>query len=80
MNVAAPILDVLSREPQRLAIQEPSGRRVSHGDLLRRTIALARYLQQEGLAPGDGVVLQVQLMVLTLVMWKMLFVLHLQEV
>lgn len=58
MNVAAPILDVLAREPDRLGVGQPGGS-VSYGELRRQIVATSLALQQHGLTPGDRVLLQV---------------------
>ncbi len=59
MNIAASILDVLSREPARAAVREPSGKTTSRGTLRAYAIALAIELRARGFRPGDHAVLQV---------------------
>jgi acyl-CoA synthetase (AMP-forming)/AMP-acid ligase II len=59
MNVAAAVLAAQLEHPRDIAIEEPSGRSITRGDLHRRIIAWARHLDRAGLAPDDRVLVQV---------------------
>lgn len=58
MNVAAPILSVLAADPRRLAIRESASVSVDYQGLRTRIVGLATLLRDQGLAPGDRVLLQ----------------------
>lgn len=58
-HIGREILTVLGRGPERAAVLEPSGRRVSNRVLARWIRALARHLAKLGLEVGDRVALQI---------------------
>ncbi|MBT3223393.1 MAG: acyl-CoA synthetase, partial [Proteobacteria bacterium] len=59
MNVAASLLDDLTKHPSRVAIYEPSGKSITYDALYRCAVAQAVRLVNIGVQPGDRALIQI---------------------